>query len=63
VETPEAHTVDTDGLLLYSELRIGDSVVMIADTKPGWPFIGACCRYTVPDVERTLATLVGVSAR
>ena len=62
VEIPEAHTVDTDGLLLHSEPRLGDSVVMVADTKPGWPFTPSLLRVYVEDVERTLATAEGLGA-
>lgn len=29
VETPEAHAVDTDGLLIHAETGIGDSCLMV----------------------------------
>ena len=54
VETPEAHTLDSDGLLLHSELRIGDSVVMVADRKPDWPFTPSLLQVYVEDAQRTL---------
>ncbi|HSE61886.1 MAG TPA: VOC family protein [Candidatus Saccharimonadales bacterium] len=53
-EDPAAHTLDTDGLLLHSELAIGDSIVMVADTKPGWPFTPSLLRVYVYDVDETL---------
>jgi len=53
-EVEEAHTVDTDGLLLHSELKIGDSTVMIADAKEGWPFTPGLLQIYVEDVEKTL---------
>ena len=60
-EIPEARTIDTDGLLLHSEVRIGDSILMIADTKPAWPSTPSLLRVYVDNVERTLerATLRG----
>jgi len=53
-EDPAAHTLDTDGLLLHSELAIGDSIVMVADVKPGWPFTPSLLRVYVDDVDETL---------
>lgn len=53
-EVKEAHTPDTDGLLLHSELKIGDSTVMVADTKEGWPFTPSLLQVYVEDVEKTL---------
>ena len=40
-ETPAAHTVDADGLLIHAEIRIGDSTVMLCDAKPRWTFTPA----------------------
>lgn len=45
-DVPEARTVDTDGLILHSELRIGDSVITVADRKPDWPFTPDSYRCT-----------------
>lgn len=55
VDVAEARTVDTDGLILHSELLIGDSMITIADRKPGWPFTPAFIRVYVDDVPATLA--------
>ncbi|MEX0896053.1 MAG: VOC family protein [Patescibacteria group bacterium] len=53
-EDPAAHTVDNDGLLIHSELAIGDSIVMVGDTKPGRPFTPSLLRVYVDDVDGTL---------
>jgi len=53
-EVKEAHTMDTDGLLLHAEFKIGDSTVMVADTKEGWPFTPSLLQIYVEDVEKTL---------
>lgn len=53
-EHKEAYTMDTDGLLLHAELRIGNSTIMIADTKEGWPFTPSLLQIYVEDVEQTL---------
>lgn len=53
-EVKEAFTMDTDGLLLHAELRIGNSTVMLADTKEGWPFTPSLLQIYVEDVEQTL---------
>lgn len=62
-DVPEARTVDTDGLILHSELRIGDSVITVADRKPDWPFTPGFIQVYVDDVEGTLARAVGLGAR
>lgn len=61
-EAPSAHTVDTDGLLLHSELKIGDATVMVADSKPGWPATPALLQIYVDDVEKTLKAAEGLGA-
>ena len=53
-ERKEAYTMDTDGLLLHSELEIGNSIVMVADRKEGWPFTPSLLQVYVADVEKTL---------
>lgn len=62
-DVPEARTIDTDGLILHSELRIGDSVITVADRKPDWPFTPGFIQVYVDDVEGTLARAVGLGAR
>lgn len=63
VDVPEARTVDTDGLILHSELRIGDSMVTVADRKPDWPFTPGFLQVYVDDVEGTLERAVARGAR
>lgn len=63
VDVPEARTLDDDGLILHSELLIGDSMITIADRKPGWPFTPAFNRVYVDDVEATLARAKELGAR
>jgi uncharacterized glyoxalase superfamily protein PhnB len=62
-EAQEAHTMDTDGLLLHAELRIGDSTVMVADRKEGWPFTPSLLQIYVKDVEKTLQRAEGLGAK
>jgi uncharacterized glyoxalase superfamily protein PhnB len=54
VEDMKGHTVDTDGLLLHSELTIGNSRIMVAETKPDWPSTPSLLQIYVDDVETTL---------
>ncbi|MFL1378779.1 MULTISPECIES: VOC family protein [unclassified Nocardiopsis] len=50
----EARTLDSDGLVLHAELRLGDSLITVADRKPDWPFTPSLLRVYVDDVEATL---------
>ncbi|MEV4569244.1 VOC family protein [Nonomuraea sp. NPDC049419] len=63
VDVPEARTNDKDGLVLHSELRVGDSLLTIADRKPDWPFTPALTRVYVDDVEVTLDRAAARGAR
>lgn len=63
IQVPEARTLDTDGLLLHSEYRIGDALVVIADRKPDWPFTPAFVRAYVHDVDSVLARATRSGAR
>ncbi|WP_433345070.1 VOC family protein [Microtetraspora malaysiensis] len=54
-DVPEARTIDEDGLVLHAELRLGDSLLTLADRKPDWPFTPALTRVYVDDLEATLA--------
>lgn len=53
-EREQSYTMDTDGLLLHAEMEIGNSVVMVADRKEGWPFSPALLQIYVDSVEETL---------
>jgi uncharacterized glyoxalase superfamily protein PhnB len=63
VDVPQARTIDTDGLILHSELIIGDSMLTIADRKLDWPFTPAFTRVYVDDVDATLARAEQLGAR
>lgn len=62
-EDKAAHTLDDDGLLLHSDLQIGDSVVMVLDSKPGWPFTPSLLQVYVDDVDATLARAKKLGAK
>jgi len=40
-----------DGSIDHAEIRIGDSVVMMFDARPGWPETPAFLRLYVPDAD------------
>jgi PhnB protein len=46
---------DASGRLMHSEVRIDDTVVMIADSAPEWPATPAYVHIYVPDVDATYA--------
>ena len=53
-ELKEGLTYDTDGLVLHSEVRIGDSTILLVDRKEGWRLTPAFLQVYVADVEATL---------
>jgi uncharacterized glyoxalase superfamily protein PhnB len=44
---------DADGKLMHAEVRIDDTVVMIADSNDGWPPVASHVHVYVPDVDAT----------
>lgn len=53
---------DASGRLMHSEVRIDDTVVMIADSAPGWPAMAAHVHVYVPDVDATYARALETGA-
>ena len=47
------HFQGPDGKLMHAEVRIDDTVVMVADGAPGWPPIPSHVHIYVPDVDAT----------
>jgi uncharacterized glyoxalase superfamily protein PhnB len=40
-----------DGAIRHAEVRIDDTIVMLADSIPGWPAVAAHVHVYVPDVD------------
>jgi uncharacterized glyoxalase superfamily protein PhnB len=51
-----------DGKLLHAEVRIGDSVVMVADANPEWPAAPGHVYVYVPDVDATYERALAAGA-
>lgn len=50
------------GRILHAEVRIDDSVVMLADAAPGWPAVPAHVHVYVPDVDAVYARALQAGA-
>jgi uncharacterized glyoxalase superfamily protein PhnB len=60
-ERAEARTPDFyagDGTLIHAEVKIGNSLLMVADRKAGWPFTPALTQVYVADPEETMRRAV-----
>jgi uncharacterized glyoxalase superfamily protein PhnB len=53
---------DEQGRLLHSEVRIDDTVIMIADSAPTWPSVPAHVHVYVADVDSTYAKAIAAGA-
>jgi uncharacterized glyoxalase superfamily protein PhnB len=53
---------DEQGRLLHSEVRIDDSVVMIADSAPEWPPVPSYVHVYVRDVDATYVKALAAGA-
>jgi uncharacterized glyoxalase superfamily protein PhnB len=40
-----------DGLVMHAEVRLGESLIMLADAAKGWPPVPAHVHVYVPDVD------------
>jgi uncharacterized glyoxalase superfamily protein PhnB len=54
IEKKQVRTPDKDGTLIHSEVQIGDSSILIADSKPDWPFTPAFIQVYVEDAQTIL---------
>lgn len=62
-ERAEARTIDTDGLLLQAEVRVGTTTIMLAERKPDWPFTPSLLQVYVDDLEVVLERALARGAR
>ncbi|MFO0890078.1 MAG: VOC family protein [Isosphaeraceae bacterium] len=53
---------DESGRLVHAEVRIGDTVVMLADETEGWPAIPSHVHIYVSDVDETYRSAIAVGA-
>ena len=53
---------DEQGRLLHAEVRIDDTVVMIADSAPSWPPMSSHVHVYVRDVDATYAKALAAGA-
>ena len=51
-----------DGRVMHAEVRIDDTVVMIADSAPGWPAVPAHVHVYVSDVDATYRRALAAGA-
>lgn len=54
---------DADGKLIHAEVRIGDTVVMLADGNEGWPPVPAHVHVYVADVDDTYRRALAAGAQ
>ena len=51
-----------DGKVMHAEVRIGDSVIMVADGADGWPPVPAHVHVYVADVDATFRAALDAGA-
>jgi len=49
-------TVDGTGRVMHAQVRIGDSMIMLGETMPGFPALTAALYLYVPDTDALYAT-------
>ncbi len=53
-ENKQARTPDRDGTLIHAEIQIGDSMILLADSKGDWPFTPAFLQVYVDNPQQIL---------
>lgn len=51
-----------DGRIRHAEMRVDDTVVMLADSAPGWPSVESHVHVYVRDVDAVYAAALGAGA-
>jgi uncharacterized glyoxalase superfamily protein PhnB len=54
VENNYVRTPDRDGTLIHAEIQIGDSMILLADSKEEWPFTPAFLQVYVDNAQQIL---------
>src|SRR4029453_15942189 len=52
-----------DGTIGHGEIRVGDTVVLAFDRRPGWPSMPSLLRVFVPDADAAMARAVRAGGR
>jgi uncharacterized glyoxalase superfamily protein PhnB len=53
-ENKQVRTPDRDGKLIHAEVQIGDSMILLADSKDDWPFTPSFLQVYVDNAQETL---------
>ena len=53
-ERKEVRTPDKDGKLIHAEIQIGQSTIMVADSKDDWPFTPSFMQIYVASIDSTI---------
>ena len=53
---------DTEGQIKHSEVRIDDTVIMVADSAPDWPTVASHVHIYVHDVDATYKAAMAAGA-
>ena len=53
-ENKQVRTPDRDGTLIHAEVQIGDSMILLADSKEDWPFTPAFLQVYVDNAQEIL---------
>ena len=53
---------DAEGRLMHAEVRVGDTVVMLADSAPQWPPVPSYVHVYVADVDATYSRALHAGA-
>jgi PhnB protein len=57
-----SRVLDEDGTIGHSEIRIGESIIMAFDSKPGWPQTPSFLSIYVDDVDEVVARALKAGA-
>jgi PhnB protein len=52
-----------DGSIGHAEIRVGDTILLAFDRRPGWPDMPSLLRVFVEDADATMARAVAAGAR
>lgn len=53
-EAAHVRTPDRDGSIIHAEIAVGNSTIMLCDSKESWPFTPALLQVYVPDAQTCL---------
>ena len=61
-EIPNSRIINGDGIIIHAVIKIGNSMIMLFDSRTGWPPTPSFLNLYVEDIDHTYRKAIGLGA-